>query len=341
MDKLKAYVVGATGLVGQRYVQLLADHPWFELMGVAASERSAGRRYGEINWVLETPMPRKAAELKIDKLDVDSLPKVDVIFSALPSEVAARVEPEMARRGYVVVSNSSNMRLEPDVPLLIPEVNPDDLSLVKEQRARRGWDGLIIKKPNCSTTILDLPLKPVLDEFGVSKIHVVTMQAVTGAGYAGVPSVAILDNLIPYIKGEEEKIVNETRKIFKADLEIYATTTRVPILDGHTEAVYVDTVKDFDVEAVVELMARFRGVPQELGLPTAPPQPVIPTRAVDRPQPRLDRMAGGGMSVVVGRIRKLAPRKLAFVALGHNTIRGAAGNAILAAELLVKSGLWA
>jgi len=160
-------------------------------------------------------MPQKAAELRIDRLDVDSLPKVDVIFSALPSEVAARVEPEMARRGHMVVSNSSNMRLDPDVPLLIPEVNPDDLSLVKEQRARRGWSGFVIKKPNCSTTILDLPLKPILDEFGISRIHVATMQAVTGAGYAGVPSVAIIDNLIPYIKGEEEKIVNETRKIFR------------------------------------------------------------------------------------------------------------------------------
>jgi aspartate-semialdehyde dehydrogenase len=340
MDRLKAYVVGATGLVGQRYVQLLAEHPWFDLVGVAASERSAGRRYGEINWVLETPMPQKAAELRIDRLDVDSLPKVDVIFSALPSEVAARVEPEMARRGHMVVSNSSNMRLDPDVPLLIPEVNPDDLSLVKEQRARRGWSGFVIKKPNCSTTILDLPLKPILDEFGISRIHVATMQAVTGAGYAGVPSVAIIDNLIPYIKGEEEKIVNETRKIFRREIEIYATTTRVPVLDGHTEAVYVDTVRDFDVEAAAELMAKFRGVPQELGLPTAPPQPVIPIRALDRPQPRLDRMAGRGMSVVVGRIRKLAPKKLAFVALGHNTIRGAAGNAVLAAELLIKSGLY-
>ncbi len=337
MDKLKAYVIGATGLVGQRYVQLLAEHPWFELVGVAASERSAGKKYGEINWVLETPMPERAAELKIDKLDVDAVPKVDVVFSALPSEVAAKVEPELAKRGYLVVSNSSNMRLEPDVPLIIPEVNPDDLALIREQRARRGWSGAVLKKPNCSTTILDLPLKPILDEFGVSRIHVATMQAVTGAGYSGVPSVAIIDNLIPYIKGEEEKIVNESKKIFKRDLEIYATTTRVPVLDGHTEVVYVDTVKDFDVEAVVEAMAKFRGLPQELGLPTAPPQPVVPVAGVDRPQPRLDRMAGRGMSVVVGRVRRLGPKKLAFVALGHNTIRGAAGNAVLAAELLIKS----
>lgn len=338
MDKLKVYVIGATGLVGQRYVQLLAEHPWFDLVGVAASERSAGKKYGEIGWVLEAPMPEKVAELKIDKLDVDAVPKVDLVFSALPSEVAARVEPELAKRGYVVVSNSSNMRLEPDVPLLIPEVNPEDLSLIKEQRIKRGWSGAVLKKPNCSTTILDLPLKPVLDEFGISRIHVVTMQAVTGAGYSGVPSVAIIDNLIPYIKGEEEKIINETKKIFKKDLEVYATTTRVPVLDGHTEVVYVDTVKDFDVEAVVELMAKFKGLPQELGLPTAPPQPIVPRAGPERPQPRLDRMAGRGMSVVVGRVRRLGPKKLAFVVLGHNTIRGAAGNAILAAELLVKMG---
>lgn len=339
MDKLRAYVIGATGLVGQRYVQLLAEHPWFELVGVAASERSAGKRYGDINWVLETPLPEKAAELKIDKLDVDSVPKVDVVFSALPSEVAAKVEPELARRGYLVVSNSSNMRLEPDIPLVIPEVNPRDLELLREQR-KRGWSGGIIKKPNCSTTILDLPLKPILDEFGIVRLHVVTMQAVSGAGFSGVASMAILDNLIPYIRGEEEKIVNETKKIFRRDLEIYATTTRVPVVDGHTEVVYVDTERDFDIEGVLELMAKFRGLPQELGLPTAPEAPIIVTKNPDRPQPRLDRMAGNGMSVVVGRARKLGARKLAFVVLGHNTIRGAAGNAILATELLIKLGLY-
>lgn len=333
MDKLKAYVLGATGLVGQRYVQLLARHPWFELVGVAASARSAGRKYGEINWVLEEPMPQEVADLVVDKLDVDKVPRVDVVFSALPSEVAAQVEPELARRGHLVVSNSSNMRLDPDIPLIIPEVNPEDLGLVKEQRERRGWRGAVIKKPNCSTTILDLPLKPVLDEFGLERIYVTTMQAVTGAGFSGVSSVAIIDNLIPYIKGEEEKIINETRKIFRKDVEIYATTTRVPVLDGHTEVAYVETAKDFDLEAVLDAMAKFRGPPQELKLPTAPPRPIVVTRAIDRPQPRLDRMEGRGMSVVVGRTRKLGPKKLAFVVLGHNTIRGAAGNAILATEL--------
>ncbi|MBP1449544.1 MAG: aspartate-semialdehyde dehydrogenase [Thermoproteus sp.] len=339
MDKLRAYVIGATGLVGQRYVQLLAQHPWFELAGVAASPRSAGRKYREVNWVLEAPMPEPAADLVIEKLDVERVPKVDVVFSALPSEVAAQVEPELAKRGHLVVSNSSNMRLDPDVPLVIPEVNPEDLGLVRTQRERRGWSGAVIKKPNCSTTILGLPLKPVMDEFGVVRVHVTTIQAVTGAGYSGVSSVSIIDNLIPFIKGEEEKIINETQKIFKKNIEIYATTTRAPVLDGHTEVVYVETERDFDVGAVADAMAKFRGPPQELKLPMAPPEPIVVAKAVDRPQPRLDRMAGGGMSVVVGRIRKLGAKRLGFVVLGHNTIRGAAGNAILAAEMYVKSFL--
>lgn len=339
MDKLRAYVIGATGLVGQRYVQLLAQHPWFELAGVAASPRSAGRKYREVNWVLEAPMPEPAADLVIEKLDVERVPKVDVVFSALPSEVAAQVEPELAKRGHLVVSNSSNMRLDPDVPLVIPEVNPEDLGLARAQREGRGWSGAVIKKPNCSTTILDLPLKPVMDEFGVVRVHVTTIQAVTGAGYSGVSSVSIIDNLIPFIKGEEEKIINETRKIFKKNIEIYATTTRAPVLDGHTEVVYVETERDFDIGAVADAMAKFKGPPQELKLPTAPPEPIVVAKAVDRPQPRLDRTAGGGMSVVVGRIRKLGARRLGFVALGHNTIRGAAGNAILAAEMYVKGFL--
>ncbi len=334
MDRLKVYVLGATGLVGQRYVQLLARHPWFEVVGLAASERSAGKRLGEVGWVLDEPPPPEVAEMRVEKLDVDKVPRVDFVFSALPSEVAARVEPELAARGHVILSNSSNMRMDPDVPLIIPEVNPDDLSLVERQREGRGWRGAVVKKPNCTTTILNLPLKPVLDEWGIERVHVVTMQALSGAGYSGVPSVAIADNLIPFIRGEEEKVVGETRKILKADFEIYATTTRVNVVDGHTEVVYVDTRRDFDVSAVADVLERFRGPPQELKLPTAPERPVEVRRQADRPQPRLDRMAGRGMAVVVGRIRRLAPRKLSFIVLGHNTIRGAAGNSILTAELM-------
>ncbi len=336
MDRLKVYIIGATGLVGQRYVQLLANHPWFEIVGLAASERSAGKTLSQIGWALEEPPPPHLADMKIEKIDVDKIPKVDFVFSALPSEVAAKVEPELAARGHTVVSNASNMRMDLDVPLVVPEINPEDLSLLERQRAERGWRGAVVKKPNCTTTILNLPLKPVLDEWGIERIHVVTMQALSGAGFAGVPSVAIVDNLIPYIRGEEDKVVAETKKILKKDFEIYVTTTRVPVLDGHTEVVYVDTAKDFDVAAVADVLARFRGLPQELKLPTAPERPIEVRPQIDRPQPRLDRWAGRGMAVVVGRIRKLAPRKLAFVVLGHNTVRGAAGNSVLTAELMVK-----
>ncbi|AFA39423.1 aspartate-semialdehyde dehydrogenase (non-peptidoglycan organisms) [Pyrobaculum oguniense TE7] len=335
MDRYKVYVLGATGLVGQRYVQLLASHPWFEIVGLAASEKSAGKKLSETGWVLEEPPLPSVAEMRIEKIDVEKVPRVDFVFSALPSEVAAKVEPELAARGFTVLSNSSNMRMDPDVPLVIPEVNPEDLSLVEKQRATRGWRGAVVKKPNCTTTILNLPLKPILDEWGIERIHVVTMQALSGAGYSGVPSVAIMDNLIPFIKGEEEKVVAETRKILKQDFEIYATTTRVPVLDGHTEVVYVDTKKDFDTATVTEVLGKFKGLPQELKLPTAPPRPIEIRAQIDRPQPRLDRWAGRGMAVVVGRVRKLAPRKLAFVVLGHNTVRGAAGNSILTAELIV------
>ncbi len=336
MDRLKVYIIGATGLVGQRYVQLLASHPWFEIVGLAASEKSEGKTLSQIGWVLEEPPPPQVADMKIEKIDVDKIPKVDFVFSALPSEVAAKVEPELAARGHTVVSNASNMRMDPDVPLVVPEINPEDLGLLKRQRAERGWRGAVVKKPNCTTTILNLPLKPVLDEWGIEKIHVVTMQALSGAGFAGVPSVAIIDNLIPYIRGEEDKVAAETRKILKKDFEIYVTTTRVPVLDGHTEVVYVDTARDFDVAAVADALARFKGLPQELKLPTAPERPIEVRPQIDRPQPRLDRWAGRGMAVVVGRIRRLAPRKLAFVVLGHNTVRGAAGNSVLTAELMVK-----
>jgi len=334
MDRLKVYIIGATGLVGQRYVQLLAKHPWFEIVGLAASERSAGKTLPQVGWALEEPPPPHLAEMKIEKIDVEKVPRVDFVFSALPSEVAAKVEPELAARGYTVLSNASNMRMDPDVPLIVPEINPEDLKLVERQRTERGWRGAVVKKPNCTTTILNLPLKPILDEWGIERIHVATMQALSGAGFAGVPSVAIMDNLIPYIRGEEEKVVAETRKILKTDFEIYATTTRVSVIDGHTEVVYVDTRRDFDVGAVADALTRFRGLPQELKLPTAPERPVEVRSQIDRPQPRLDRWAGRGMAVVVGRIRKLASRKLAFVALGHNTVRGAAGNSILTAELM-------
>ncbi|MFN7105250.1 MAG: aspartate-semialdehyde dehydrogenase [Pyrobaculum sp.] len=339
MDRLKAYILGATGLVGQRYVQMLARHPWFEVVGLAASEKNAGKTLTQVGWTLEESPPPQVADMKIEKLEVEKVPRVDFVFSALPSEIATKIEPELAARGQVVVSNASNMRLDPDVPLVVPEINPDDFKLVEEQRRQRGWRGAVVKKPNCTTTILNLPLKPILDRWGISRLYVATMQAVSGAGYAGVPSMAIVDNLIPHIRGEEEKVVAETRKILRREVDMAVTTTRVPVLDGHTEVAYVETERDFEIEAVAEVLANFRGLPQELKLPTAPERPVEVRIQPDRPQPRLDRWAGGGMAVVVGRLRKVAPRRLAFVVLGHNTIRGAAGNSILTAELMAKTGV--
>ncbi len=336
----RVYILGATGLVGQRFVQLLSGHPWMRIVGMAASPRSAGRKYREaVRWVLETPIPDDVADITVDPVDPSAVPEdVSIVFSALPSHVAAQVEPELARRGFVVVSNASNMRMDSDVPLVVPEVNPHSLDLVKAQREARGWNGFIVKKPNCSTTILALPLKPIMDRYGVARVTAVTMQAVTGAGFSGVPSVAIIDNIVPHIAGEEEKIEGELPKIL-GPLDVRATTTRVPVLDGHMEVVYVETVRDVDVDEVGKAMSSFRGPPQELELPTAPRNPIVVRPEVDRPQPRLDRWEGRGMSVVVGKVKRYGDRALRFVVLGHNTVRGAAGNSVLTAELLIKWGL--
>ena len=337
---LDVYILGATGLVGQRFVQLLSGHPWMRIAGVAASQRSAGKKYRDsVRWILESPIPDEVADLDVDPVDPSAVPEnVSIVFSALPSQVAAQVEPELAKRGFVVVSNASNMRMDGDVPLVVPEVNPHSLDLVKAQRESRGWDGFIVKKPNCSTTILALPLKPIMDRYGVSRVTAVTLQAVTGAGFSGVPSVAIIDNVVPHIAGEEEKIEGELPKIL-GHVDVRATTTRVPVLDGHMEVVYVETVHEVDVEEVGKVLSSFRGVPQELGLPTAPRDPIVVRWEVDRPQPRLDRWEGRGMSVVVGRIRRYGDRAMRFLVLGHNTVRGAAGNSILTAELLARWGL--
>ncbi len=349
-SRLRAAVLGATGIVGQRFIQLLHNHPWIELAYLAASERSTGKRYGEAaTWVLEEPMPEDMAEMEVRPIDPEEMRRegVELVFSALPSSVAKEVEIELARRGFMVFSNASPMRLDPDIPLVNGEVNPDHLKLVETQRRRRGWSGVIVKNPNCSTAILTLPLKPLHDIYGVRRVLVATMQAVSGAGLRGVPSMVILDNLIPFIEGEEWKIENESRKILgrlegdhvePAGFEVYATTTRVPVLDGHTEVVYVELEKQpGDAEEVMRVLEGFRGLPQELGLPTAPPKPVVVRRERDRPQPRLDRLEGRGMSVVVGRVELKASRLLRMVLLGHNTIRGAAGAAILAAELYLKT----
>jgi aspartate-semialdehyde dehydrogenase len=338
---LKAAVLGATGNVGQIFVQLLDGHPWFKTSVVAASERSKGRTYGEASrWRQSTPIPEAAAQMNVVDITPKAVNDVDIVFSALPSAVARKAEEDFASAGYVVVSNASAHRMDPDVPMINPEINCSHVSLIEEQRRKRKWDGAIVTNPNCSTTVLSLALKPIYDEFGINSLIVATMQAISGAGYLGVASMDIIDNVIPYIGGEEEKMETEMQKILgspsePADFKVSASCHRVPTIDGHMESVFVETKKEAEPNAVAEAMENFVGEPQKLNLPSAPKKPVIVTWEKDRPQTRLDRMEGKGMSTVVGRIRKdPVLNGVKFLALGHNTIRGAAGCGVLNAEYL-------
>jgi aspartate-semialdehyde dehydrogenase len=341
---MKAAVLGATGSVGQIFIQLLSGHPWFEVSVVAASEKSTGLTYAEAaKWRLSTPIPEGVSNLDVVDIEpkaIRNVEDVDVVFSALPSEVAGKAEESFAEAGYVVVSNASSHRMDPDVPLLNPEVNCDHISLIDEQRRRRKWDGLIVTNPNCSATVLTLSMKPIYDDFGIKRMIVSTMQAISGAGYPGVASLDIVDNVIPFINGEEEKMETETLKIFgspskPADFKISASCHRVPTLDGHMEAVFIETKREADPESVMRAMEKFVGEPQNLKLPTAPAKPVVVKHSEDRPQTRLDRMEGDGMSVVVGRVRKDSVLNgVKYMVLGHNTIRGAAGCGVLNAEYL-------
>jgi aspartate-semialdehyde dehydrogenase len=338
---LKAAVLGATGNVGQIFIQLLDGHPWFEISVVAASERSMGRTYSEVaKWRQLTPLPEDIANLDVVATKPKAVKEADVVFSALPSDIAGKTEEEFAEAGYAVVSNASAHRMDPDVPLLNPEINCDHVCLIDDQRKRRKWDGFIVTNPNCSTTVLTLPLKPIYDEFGINRVVVSTMQALSGAGYPGVASLDIVDNVIPFIRGEEEKMEIETQKILgsptkPASFKVSASCNRVPTLDGHIEAVFVEPKLKAEPESVAVIMEIFVGEPQKLKLPTAPSKPLVVRPEEDRPQVRLDRMEGKGMSVVVGRVRKdLVLGGVKFIALGHNTIRGAAGCGILNAEYL-------
>ncbi len=347
VEKIPVAVMGATGLVGQRFVQLLADHPWFEIVALTASDRSAGKPYREaVHWVLGGDIPGQVADLRVEKTRPWTVEDAMIVFVALPSSVAPTVEPALAETGKIVVSNASSMRLEQDVPLINPEVNPDHLVLVEEQRKRRGWQGAILKVPNCSTAILTLTVKPIDDKYRIREIHAVTMQAVSGAGYNGIPSYQILDNIVPYIPREEEKIRSETRKILGKPgrtgitphpARIHATTTRAPVTDGHLEVLHIKLEEPpATLKETIKTLENYTGKPQQLQLPTAPPKPIIVAKENNRPQPRLDRMNGNGMSVTTGRIR-LQGDTLQLVTLGHNTIRGAAGTGILIAELYLKT----
>ncbi|ATZ61122.2 MAG: aspartate-semialdehyde dehydrogenase [Methanosarcinales archaeon Met12] len=339
---VKVGVIGATGAVGQRFVQLLAEHPWFELVALAASGRSAGKRYGDVaNWRLGTPIPENVRDFEVLPTDPKQV-DVDVVFSALPASIAREVEPRFAEAGFVVASNASSYRMESDVPLMIPEVNPDHLGLIKIQRDARNWDGCIITNPNCTTIVMALTLRPLM-RFDIERVYVATMQAVSGAGYEGVASMTILDNVIPYIKDEEEKVETEAQKILgkfdgskvkNADFSVSASCHRVPVMDGHTEAIWVMMRDNPTIEEVRNAFRTFR-CDEVKGLPTAPEKPIIVHDADDRPQPRVDRNAGRGMSVSVGRVREHAGG-VKYIAMGHNTIRGAAGASVLNAELLVK-----
>jgi len=347
MKRIPVAVLGATGAVGQRFVQLLADHPWFEVAAVAASERSAGHLYGEAcKWVIPGDPPPQVAGLPVLPLEPD-LP-ARVVFSALPAAVAREVEPAFARAGYAVCSNAAAYRRDPDVPLVIPEVNAGHLALIDGQRAGRGWPGFIVTSPNCTTTGIALPLKPLDEAFGLQKVMAVSMQATSGAGYPGVASLDILGNVVPYIEGEEEKIEEETRLLLgyldhgqrqPAPITVSAQANRVPVLDGHTVCLSLGFRQPPGVEEAQAALESFRGPEVVRGLPSAPKRPVVVRREPDRPQPRRDRDAGGGMAVTVGRVRPCPLLELRLVSVSHNTLRGAAGGSVLNAELLVAEGV--
>ena len=350
MKKKRVAVLAATGMVGQRYVKMLSDHPYFELTRVTGSA-SIGRRYSEaVASKSEFRFDKEVGKLVVEETRPEAL-DVDLIFSPLPTDVAKDVEPAFAKKGMRVVTDASPHRMEEDVPLVVPEVNPEHLKLVERQRKNRGWDGLLVATPNCTAAGLALALKPIDDLIGIRRVIVSTMQAVSGAGYPGVPSLDILDNVVPYIKDEEEKVAEETRKMLgtigrkgvaRSEMEVSVMCHRVATTDGHMESAYVETRERADPELVKRALAEFRGVPQTLHLPTAPVQPIIVMEEDDRPQVKRDRNAGSvpGMSVSVGRVRRgLDDRSLRLTLLSHNTVRGAAGSTILTAELMQSKGL--
>jgi aspartate-semialdehyde dehydrogenase len=343
-------VLGATGAVGQRMVARVADHPWLELIELAASARSAGRRYREsVIWRLPTPLPESAAEIPVRTLDPEEGPfRARILFSALDAEIAGETEERLASAGAAVVSNSRNHRLDEDVPLVIPEVNHEHLALLSEQRRRRGGTGFIVTNPNCAATGLSLALAPLEESFGIESLVVATLQAVSGAGYPGLPSLDILDNVIPFIAGEEEKIEREPRKILgrlsdgkdrvvPADFSVTAMAHRVAVAEGHLVSALVRTRREVSPEQARRVWSEWSRR-RALSTPTAPIAPLLVVEEMDRPQPRLDRDAGGGMSAVIGRIRSAPDGGLRFSCLSHNTVRGAAGAAVLNAELLIENG---
>ena len=339
-------ILGATGMVGQQFIALLAHHPWFRVTWLGASHRSEGKAYRDAAaWRLAAPLPDEIAKLGVEAATPGRAPQL--VFSGLDSSVAGEIEGAFAQAGHLIISNSKNYRMDADVPLLIPEINADHLALLEAQAAGRGWRGRIVTNPNCSTVVLSMALA-ALRPFGLKSVMITTLQAISGAGYPGVPSWDILGNVIPFIDGEEHKIETEAKKILGTygaarvephPMTVSATTTRVSVQDGHTESISVGLEHRPPAEALIEAFNAFKGKPQLLELPSAPAQPVVYLTERNRPQPTLDVGRGRGMTVSVGRLRPCSLFDYKFVALGHNTIRGAAGAAILNAELMHREGL--
>ncbi len=345
--KIPVAILGATGAVGQRFVQLLVDHPWFEIAVLTGSERSIGRPYGEVaRWILDDAPPEQVARMIVQP--TSQAGGVPLAFSALPADQARESEPLWAAAGTMVCSNASAYRMDPLVPLLIPEVNPDHVGLVEPQRNARGWPGAIVTNPNCSTITLVMALKPLHDRFGIREVHATTLQAISGAGYPGVASLDILDNVIPFIGGEEEKIETEPLKLLgtyagnavtHAKIRISASVNRVPVLDGHLVSASLAFERAPAIEEAVAALREFAPPERVMRLPSAPARAIVVRDEPDRPQPRRDRNLYGGMGTTVGRVRPCGLLDLKLSVLSHNTIRGAAGGALLNGELLVAEGL--
>lgn len=343
MKKRKVAVLGATGTVGQRFISLLADHPYFDLVALTGSDRSVGKRYGEaVHWLLPRDMPEGVAEMEI--LSTDASFDAEICFSALPNDAAEQYEATLAQRGHHVFTNAAAHRMDPDVPLLLAEVNFDHVRALERQRRDRKWSGSIVSNGNCTAIHLNLALAPLHRDLGIERAVVTTMQALSGASYPGVPSLDALDNVVPFIASEEEKVVEETNKFqgdwdgqafVPAGIPMSVHCNRVTVRDGHTETVSLTLRGGPSVEDVKRSLRAFRGRPQERHLPTAPAHPIVVREERDRPQPVLDRDAEKGMATTVGRIREDPVLGIKFVLVGHNTIRGAAGASVLNAELLV------
>jgi aspartate-semialdehyde dehydrogenase len=350
-SRIPVAVLGATGMVGQRFIELLQDHPWFELVALAASNQHSGRPYADTaRWRLPgSEMSTSVARLPVVACRPEALPGVKIVFSALPGEVAGEIESAFARAGMAVFSNAKNFRMAPDVPLLIPEVNADHAAAIVQQRKLRGWSGCIVTNANCSATPLVMALKPLQQAFGVSKVLVTTLQAISGAGYPGLPSYDILDNAIPYISGEEEKVETETLKMLgsweegtgfrNAPMIVSAHCNRVATREGHLECASISLAREVLPEEILTAWEHYTPEPQQLRLPSAPERVLLYREEPDRPQPLRDRDAGHGMTITLGRLRPCPLLGYKFAMLAHNTIRGAAGGSILNAELCVVKGL--